>query len=151
MLNRSDPEVHSLRDVDLQTLAAAGRSLDEKVLRRATHVVSEIHRPVQMADALRAGDLALAGKLMDESHASLRDLYEVSCRELDLITTIAREHDACFGARMTGAGFGGCAVALVAQDRGSRFVTDIAEVYAATGGTKGAMYLCRPSAGAAIV
>ena len=150
-INRFDPHVHSLRDVDQPTLDSARQSLDAKAFRRAQHVVSEIHRPVQMADALRVGDLGLAGKLMDRSHASLRDLYEVSCPELDYITDLARGHAGCFGARMTGAGFGGCAVALVARDRVRQFVSDIAETYSAGGGKKGAMYVSRPSAGAAII
>ena len=81
--------------------------------KRAAHVVAENQRPVAMAAALGRDDLGAAGRLMNESHASLRDLYEVSSPELDLITDLAREHPACLGARLTGAGFGGCAVALV--------------------------------------
>jgi galactokinase len=151
VLQQLHPKVGSLRDVDQEMLASAGKSLSDRVLRRAQHVVSEMPRPAQLGAALASGDLEQAGKLMDESHASLRDLYEVSCRELDLITTLARDHEACFGARMTGAGFGGCAVALVEQGGASRFVSDVAAAYAAAGGVNGAMYVCRPSAGAAIL
>jgi len=143
--------VRFLRDVDEQTLAAAAGLLDEKVLSRATHVVSEIRRPEQMAAALRDNDLTFAGRLMDESHASLRDLYDVSCVELDLITDLARGHGACFGARMTGAGFGGCAVALVACDRAAEFVATMTEKYCEAAGVDGAFYVCIPSAGAAIL
>jgi galactokinase len=147
---RSDPEVRSLRDVSPQALSAAREQMDEVVYKRALHVISEIQRPVQMTDALRGGDLSLAGTLMNDSHASLRDLYEVSCKELDLITDLARGHDACFGARMTGAGFGGCAVALVVAEETQKFVSDIAAKYAAAGCNDGAMYVCRPSAGATV-
>jgi galactokinase len=151
VLGQYDPAVRSLRDVDTSTLDAAAEMLDGTLHRRASHVVNEIRRPVQMAESLRAGNLDLAGKLMDESHASLRDLYEVSCGELDFMTNIARNHGACFGARMTGAGFGGCAVALVASDRAHEFVSDIADQYSAACAVQSALYICKPSAGAAIV
>jgi galactokinase len=151
VLRRTNPQVRSLRDVDDRSLGAVENSMERTVFMRATHVVSEIHRPVQMADALRAGKLDLAGRLMDESHVSLRDLYQVSCGELDLITEIARGHDACFGARMTGAGFGGCAVALVARDRAQGFVSDMAKQYRAAGGIDGTFSVCIPSDGASIV
>lgn len=151
VLRRTNPRVRSLRDVDDRSLMAAENSLEKTVFMRATHVVSEIQRPVLMADALRVGNLDLAGRLMDESHVSLGDLYQVSCVELDLITDIARGHDACFGARMTGAGFGGCAVALVARDRAQGFVSDMAEQYRAAGGIDGTFRVCMPSDGASIV
>jgi galactokinase len=109
------PGVHALRDVDAALLERARGAMDEAAYRRAHHVVHEIRRPLDMADALNAGDLAEAGRLMNVSHASLRDFYDVSSPELDAIVALAREHAACFGARLTGAGFGGCAVALVAS------------------------------------
>jgi len=109
------PEVHALRDVDAALLERARGAMDEAAYRRAHHVVHEIRRPLDMADALNAGDLAAAGRLMNASHASLRDFYDVSSPELDAIVALAREHAVCFGARLTGAGFGGCAVALVAS------------------------------------
>ncbi len=105
--------VRALRDVTVEGLEAARPRLDATDFKRASHVVPENARPVETADALQAGDLARAGRLMNDSHFSLRDLYEVSCEELDLVTEIARRQPSCFGARMTGAGFGGCAVALV--------------------------------------
>ena len=150
-LRRSNPEVTSLRDVDARALSAAADSMDKTVLDRAMHVVNEIQRPPRMAEALIAADLDSAGMLMNESHASLRDLYEVSCDELDCITAIAREHNGCYGARMTGAGFGGCAIALVAHEHADRFVVDTAEAYSVEAEPTGTMYICRPSAGATIV
>ncbi len=107
------PGVQALRDADRALLDRAGDRLDPVVYRRARHVIEENARPPAMAAALRAGDLRAAGRLMNESHASLRDLYEVSSPELDALTDRARAHPACFGSRMTGAGFGGCAIALV--------------------------------------
>jgi galactokinase len=151
ILSRTYPSVRSLRDVDVQMLAAAAQSLDDLTHRRAKHVVNEIRRPAAMAQALQEQRLDVAGQLMNESHESLRDLYGVSCRELDLITEIARGDDACFGARMTGAGFGGCAVALVSTEQAEMFVSRMAGEYRAAGGTKGAFDVCLPSAGAAIL
>ena len=107
------PGVRALRDVDAQLLADAAPRLDAAVARRARHVVEENTRPAALAHAFASADLATAGQLMNESHRSLRDLYEVSCPELDAVVDAVRQHPACYGARMTGAGFGGCVVALV--------------------------------------
>ena len=117
------PEVRALRDVDARLLAHAEARLDPVVARRAWHVIEENARPQAMARALEAGDLEAAGRLMDDSHRSLRDLYEVSCAELDALVAAARRHPACYGARMTGAGFGGCAVALVNAYHAEDFVS----------------------------
>ena len=94
-----------------------------------------------MADALDAGDLAAAGRLMNASHASLRDFYDVSSPELDAIVALARAHPACFGARLTGAGFGGCAVALVASSGVEEFRRYVG----------GSTFSSRPAAGAHLV
>ena len=107
------PQVRALRDVDVRLLAEADGRLDPTLARRVRHVVDENRRPAAMAHALASADLAAAGQLMNESHRSLRDLYEVSCAELDAVVDAVRRHPACYGARMTGAGFGGCVVALV--------------------------------------
>ena len=112
-LRAADGGIRALRDVDAGALERARDRLDPVTYRRARHVIEENERPLAMARALDAGDLVTAGRLMNESHASLRDLYEVSSAELDTLTERARAHPACFGARMTGAGFGGCAIALV--------------------------------------
>jgi galactokinase len=111
-------------------------------------VVPENQRPVHLAQALERGDLALAGRLMNDSHFSLRDLYEVSCEELDLITEIARQQPSCYGARMTGAGFGGCAVALVEATSVEAFVGAVLPAYKAKIDLPAALYPCRPEAGA---
>jgi galactokinase len=109
-------KVRTLRDVTLEKLHQAREKLDEVNYRRARHVLTENDRTLQAAEALRAGNWPALGKLMYESHASLRDDYELSCRELDAVVEIAQgigTKGGVFGCRMTGGGFGGCAVALV--------------------------------------
>lgn len=107
------PQVQSLRDVKPPMLFSQRQAMDPLIFRRAQHVVTEIQRTVEAADALRHGRLADFGALMFDSHASLRDDYEVSCAELDALVAIASEVQGVYGARMTGGGFGGCAIALV--------------------------------------
>ena len=132
-------------------LEAAKPRLDATDFKRASHVVPENGRPVEAAEALQAGDLARAGRLMNDSHFSLRDLYEVSCEELDLVTEIARRQPSCFGARMTGAGFGGCAVALVKADDVDAFCDTVLSAYKARIDLPAALYPCRPEAGARLL
>jgi galactokinase len=143
--------VKALRDVDEATLAAAESRMDPVVFRRAQHVVAENHRPSRMAEAFARSDLAAAGRLMNESHASLRDLYEVSSPELNLVTGLARSHPDCFGARMTGAGFGGCAIALVAVARVDEFTRSVHSAYRAQVDLPSAFFACRPAGGARMV
>ncbi|HET7536606.1 MAG TPA: galactokinase, partial [Candidatus Didemnitutus sp.] len=107
----------ALRDVSVAELQSAQGKLDPLVWRRARHVVTEDDRTQQAAVALATGDAKQLGALMNASHESLRVDYEVSCAELDEISALARAQPGCLGARMTGAGFGGCAVALVAADK----------------------------------
>jgi galactokinase len=106
-------QINSLRDVKPAMLYAQRAGLDPLIFRRAHHVVTEIQRTTEGADALRRGRLEDFGALMFDSHASLRDDYEVSCAELDALVEIARQVPGVYGARMTGGGFGGCAIALV--------------------------------------
>jgi len=151
VLHEGDAAVRALRDVDQAMLEAARGRLDPVVFRRASHVVAENLRTPAMAAALKANDLAAAGWLMNDSHASLRDLYEVSCPELDLACELARAHPACSGARMTGAGFGGCAVALVRQDGGEDFVREVEMAYRARGPSGEPFFVTRPGGGARLV
>jgi galactokinase len=148
ILRRAHPAVRALRDVDLGLLESQGDRLDDTTYRRARHVVTENERPQAMADALSTGDLETAGGLMDESHFSLRDLYEVSSFELDLFTELAREHPACFGARLTGAGFGGCAIALVAAEYAEEFMEATHERYRQQVDLESSVFACRPESGA---
>ena len=104
-----------------------------------------------MADALRRGDLEEAGRLMDESHGSLRDLYEVSSAELDLFTELARNHDACHGARLTGAGFGGCAIALVDVEGQDDFVEKVHAGYRSRVDLPSSVFACHAASGAKLL
>jgi galactokinase len=115
-IRRGEPAVRSLRDVDPAMLERHTASLGAATLKRARHVVAENQRVLDAAAALRAGDLGAVGTLLDASHRSLRDLYEVSSAELDALVDVARSVDGVIGARLTGAGFGGSIVALVAED-----------------------------------
>jgi galactokinase len=116
-----DPGVRSLRDVDAQMLAAASGRMDPVAARRAQHVVDEDARVLETEHALAIGDLAEVGRLFAASHASLRDLFEVSSPELDALVEIAASTDGVVAARMTGAGFGGSTVNLVRRDRVAAF------------------------------
>ncbi len=143
--------VKALRDVTIAQLEAARPALDDLTYRRARHVITENDRVLQACDAMIAGDAAALGRLLDASHISLRDDFEVSSRELDLIVAAAQAHPACLGARMTGAGFGGCAVALVAEAGVEAFVAQVSVEYTARAGLTPRVYVCRATDGAAIV
>jgi galactokinase len=142
--------VAALRDVDTTMLAARVADLDPVTRKRARHVVTENERTLAAATALEGGDVERVGRLMDESHSSLRDDFEVSRPELDTMVRLARTHDGCYGARMTGAGFGGCAVALVAATSAQEFVRDVTRRYAAEVGLQPALYVCAASQGASL-
>ena len=146
-----EPGVRALRDVDRALLERARQAMPPLAYRRATHVVDEIGRPAALSAALAAGDLATAGRLMNESHASLRDLYEVSSPELDAIVAEARAHPACFGARLTGAGFGGCAIALIASGDGASFMEHVRKGYAERTGRAAETFVTRPARGAHVI
>jgi galactokinase len=105
--------LRALRDVELETLCAHRGSLPPTVFRRCRHVITENARTLQVVEALRVGDLDTVGRLMVASHESLRDDYQVSCRELDLLVETACRQPGVYGSRLTGAGFGGCTVTLV--------------------------------------
>jgi galactokinase len=148
---RQEPTVRALRDVDGRLLELVRGELDSTTFRRAAHVVAESPRAVDFAAALEAGELERCRRLMDDSHWSLRDLYQVSCPELDLITALARSHDGCLGARLTGAGFGGSALALVRADAVAAFTRHVGPAYAAATGRQPALHVCRAVAGVALV
>jgi galactokinase len=139
-----------LRDVDEAAFAARADSLEEPIRRRARHVISENARTVAAAQSLEQGDVARVGTLMNESHESLRDDFEVSRAELDTVVELARQREECFGARMTGAGFGGCAVALVAGERAQAFARGVARDYEVATGLEPAVYVCAATGGASL-
>lgn len=143
--------VAALRDATLDALEAARDRLGDVVYRRARHVVSENARVLEAAEAMRAGDAARLGALMDASHASLRDDFEVSSEALDTMAALARGAEGCHGARMTGAGFGGCAVALVEADAAPAFVRQVGQAYAEATGLTPALYVTPATDGAAVL
>jgi galactokinase len=142
--------VPALRDVDESTFDARSGELDDVTRRRARHVIGENARTLAAADALERRDLKRVGALMDESHASLRDDFEVSREELDIMVAIAREHEGCYGARMTGAGFGGCAVALVDRSSADAFARETERRYVKAAGRTPSVYVCVAAAGASV-
>jgi galactokinase len=150
-VQRIDPAVMALRDVGVPMLLEAKPLMDDTAYRRAAHVVPEIDRPGKFAAALAAGDLATAGSLMHESHRSLRDLYEVSCAELDLLVGIASELPGCHGARLTGAGFGGSIVALVDASSAASFSTAIAARYRGESGLEPRVIVSSAAQGARVL
>jgi galactokinase len=119
----------SLRDVTVEELEQAACRLPDTIFRRARHVITENARVIQAQAALNRSDLGTFGKLMYESHRSLRDDFEVSCAELDTLVEVARGVPGVYGSRMTGGGFGGCTISLVAEDRVDAFRPAIAVAY----------------------
>ena len=140
--------IRALRDVSPDELARLENDLPVNVAKRARHVVRENARVLDAVAAARRNDLAAFGRLMDESHASLRDDYAVSCAELDAMVEIARRQRGCFGARLTGAGFGGCTVNLVEEKAVAEFSANVAREYAERVGIAPQIYACRAADGA---
>lgn len=143
-------DVPALRDVDRRMVEGA-TDLDPDVRRRARHVVTENARTLEAAEALRAGELDRLGRLMNESHASLRDDFEVSTDALDTIVALARRQPGCYGARMTGAGFGGCAVAAVDTAQSGSFAGAVERLYRDAVGLEPQIYICRAAEGASLI
>jgi galactokinase len=146
--------VTTLREITLPQLEAAERRLDPVVYRRAWHVVSEIERTTKAAGAIRAGRWQEAGELMYASHASLRDDFEVSCRELDVLVDLAQqigETGGVIGSRMTGGGFGGCTVSLVRSEHVAAISGLIRDGYLERTGIAPELFATRPAAGAVLI
>ena len=144
-------KVSALRDVTIEQFRQSADGLDAVTRRRALHVIGENDRTVRAADAMRRGDAETLGRLMDESHASLRDDYEVSSEALNAMVQCAAAHPACYGARMTGAGFGGCAMALIRADAADDFVQRTSAAYQQRTGHTPAVYVCHATNGAEVV
>jgi galactokinase len=141
------PDIRALRDVSSSDLERFKEHLPETVYRRARHIVADNERVLQAAEALRAGDVAAVGVLMRACHISLRDDYEVSSPELDVLAEAAWEVAGCYGARLTGAGFGGCTVALVAEGAVSDFEAHVAAVYESAFDRLPDTYVCHSANG----
>lgn len=133
ILAKSIPGVRTLRDVSVADFTKLAAELPGVVRSRCRHVVTENARTLAAADAMRAGDLVTMGRLMSESHVSLRDDYQVSCEELDVAVDLARSQPGVYGSRMTGGGFGGCTVTLVDNDAVEGVSGAVREAFAARG------------------
>ncbi len=146
--------VASLRDATPKLLEQARGRMDKDVFRRARHVIGEIERTIHAAEGVRAANWTTVGQLMYASHASLRDDYEVSCRELDAVVEIAKGigiQGGMYGCRMTGGGFGGCAVALVKSDAVEAITQKITADYTKKSGIEPTRFVTRPAAGASVL
>ncbi len=143
--------VSALRDATIDMVNAAGDRLDPIARRRARHVVTENERTLAAAAALERGDFTAVGRLFGESHRSLRDDFEVSCQELDILVAAAGDlgdDGGVYGARMTGGGFGGCTVTLVRADRVTGVIEELKRRYAEQTGRVPETFVTRPAPGA---
>ena len=139
--------VRALRDISLKIFRNRSYQLDPIIRRRARHVITENARTVSAAEALEVNDLKAIGNLMAASHASLRDDFEVSCPELNLLVEIALDVKGVYGARLTGAGFGGSMVALLRPEAAADLTDAIAERYGPASGRKATVHVCKASEG----
>jgi galactokinase len=144
-------EVASLRDLSWETYLSNAEGLDDMTSRRAKHIITENQRTLAAAEAMRQGDARTLGHLMNASHESLRDDYEVSSQELNIMVDLARGQAGCYGARMTGAGFGGCAVALVMVRAAQIFAKCMTEAYQKATGLNPNVYICQATNGVEVI
>lgn len=151
ILQQHLPGIKALRDVTIAEFQSHAHLLDRGPRLRAQHVVEEIVRVSQAVDYLGNNNAAAFGQLMFACHGSLRDLYEVSCPELDALVEIASVHPGCLGARLTGAGFGGCTVNLVRNDAVQDFLSTLSSQYKRITGKDARVYHCQAVPGAAVI
>jgi galactokinase len=149
VLQNHNPEIKALRDVSMDVLEAHRDEMSDVVYRRARHVVTENARVLEVSRKLYRGSLSDVGALLIEGHRSLRDDYEVSIPELDTLVETAAEVEGCYGARLTGAGFGGCIVALVDEDAVPDVETHLTKAYHAEYDKQPTVYITRPADGVA--
>ena len=148
ILARRNPAIHALRDVSVDMLKQYADDLPPIILKRCSHVIYENQRTLDAARAFASGDLARVSELMAASHTSLRDLYEVSSRELDIMVDAAQGLPGFIGGRMTGGGFGGCTVNLVHEENAEDFAAQVAARYRAATGIEPQTYICAAEDGA---
>jgi galactokinase len=141
------PHLRSLRDVTWEEIAELAATWPENLRQRARHVTTEMARVHSAIAALQEGNFDTMGRLMAESHASLDADYQVTSRELNLMVALAQELPGLYGARMTGAGFGGCTVNLVRATEAESFATELASRYEQATGLRPEVYNCRASEG----
>ena len=148
ILARRNPAIHALRDVSVELLEKYSEDLPAVIRKRCSHVVHENQRVLDAVQSLTVGDLNRLGELMRESHRSLRDLYQVSCRELDVMVEAAEGLPGYCGGRMTGGGFGGCTVNLVRAGKVHDFAAEISARYRRSTGIDPKVYICSAEDGA---
>lgn len=146
-----DRNIRSLRDLEVGDLPALESELEPVVFRRVRHVVTEIARVLEAACSMRQKNYVALGVLMDASHESLRNDYEVSCRELDILVEAAWSQMGVYGSRMTGGGLGGCTITLIDASRIDTFCKDVALLYESQTGIKPSIYVCTPGGAAAVL
>ena len=151
ILKKNNDQIGSLRDVDIDMLRENKGLFEENIYKRAEHVVEENKRVLDSIVFLKEKDLENFGKLMIRSHESLRDLYEVSCRELDLMVEEALSIDGVVGSRMTGAGFGGCTISLIKENSVDMFIDKVGSNYEKGTGLKPEFYVVDAVNGAEII
>lgn len=146
--------VKALRDVsvnEFERKTKEERGLNEVALKRARHIVTENARVLEAMEVMKAGNVKRLGELFNASHDSLRDDFEVTNDALNIMVDCAREQVNCYGARMTGAGFGGCAVALVREENAAEFANAVSAAYRQRSSMEAAVYVCKPSEGASLI
>ena len=151
ILAKNLPEIRALRDVSVENFNGLCTQLPVLVEKRARHVVEEVERSRRAIHFLKRGEFREFGKIMSECHVSLRDLYEVSIPELNTMVEIAQNLPGCLGARLTGAGFGGCTVNLVEKTSAQSFADELTARYQQASNLKPEIYICRASEGARII
>jgi galactokinase len=142
--------VKALRDVSVDEFERSS-GLSEVVMKRARHIVTENARVLEAVNVMKAGNVKRLGELFNASHTSLRDGFEVTNEALNQIVECAQEQSSCYGARMTGAGFGGCAVALVHEENAQEFTKAVSAAYKQRSGLDASVYVCKASEGASVV
>lgn len=150
-LSQALPEIRSLRDVSWEQLQQNRHLLADVPYRRACHIISENNRVGQVAELFQQGKTAGLREVMAAGHQSLRDDYEVSCRELDTMVEIAGRQPGVYGARMTGGGFGGCTINFVDAEHAVQFQRNVSNEYEAATGLRPDIYICEASQGAELV
>jgi galactokinase len=151
ILKQDLPDIKALRDVSIADLNRFSMELPAEVEMRARHVVEEIDRTNRAVKLLESGNIEGFGQLMNACHVSLRDLYQVSCPELYVMVNAAQSLDGCYGARLTGGGFGVCTVNLVSRDKAELFTKSLSAKYEAATRLHPEIYTCRASPGAGLI
>ncbi len=151
ILKEHKSSIKALRDASLADLEAVKSEMSDVIYRRAKHVITEVARVFKAVELLDKGDGEGFGRLMVETHASLRDDYEVSCQETDLLMELAMQIPGCLGARITGGGFGGCTVNLVQEEAGEAFIARLHEEYLKASGKDTNIFHCQAEDGARVV